>query len=120
MLTNSVSYAGSVDEIRNSIQARMQMLNEPPPPNLVLEPATGIVEKGAKALALRLIGEKGIERYNQHYYASLDYNMRAKEALVYAANFLNQGDTKNAETYLKISNDFTQKMHLEQGAAFNT
>jgi hypothetical protein len=91
-----------------------------PPPNLVLEPAIGIVEKGAKALALRLMGEKGVERYNQHYYASLDYNMRAKEALVYASRFLEQGDIQTAEKYLKMSNDITQLMNLERTAAFET
>ena len=120
ILVIPVAYAASVNETRNSIQARMQMLNEPLPPNLVLEPAEGIREKGAKALALGLMGERGVERYNQHYYASLDYNMEAKEALVYATNFLNQGDIKNAETYLKISNDSTVKMNLEKEVAFET
>ena len=120
VLINSVSYAASVDEIRNSIQARMQMLNEPPPPNLVLEPATGIREKGAKALALWLMGEKGVERYNQHYSTAFDYNMRAKESLVYATNFLNQGDIQTAEKYLKMSNDITQIMNEERTAAFET
>jgi len=107
-------------EISNNIQARMQMLKEPPPPNLVLEPADGLREKAAKALALGLMGEKGIERYNQHYNASLEYNMRAKEALGYASKFLNQGDTQTAEKYLKMSNDFTVLMNLERESSLET
>jgi len=106
--------------IRNNIQVRMQMLNEPPPPNLILEPATGIKEQAAKSLALGFMGKEGIERYNQHYNASLDYNMRAKEALGYVSKFLNQGDVQTAEKYLKMSNDFTVLMNLEKNAALET